>query len=105
MSEFEPLTTGKDGVPISFVRERTESDLDHSFEVHDVQTTLADGTIDETEQILSGSVSWDGCVHMTFDPQIDGYVHVCGEWGFARHLEMLNALRDWMRKRNWLSEG
>lgn len=48
---------------------------------------------------LSFYMKWDACCHINFgDKGADGYLHLCGDYSWVKHNQMMSDLFAWARK-------
>lgn len=72
----------KDDGLINYVLRINDEDLSHlmEFECFECCTWRDKKYCEEDlELILTGFIKWDGCSHVTFGRDQDGYLHLCGK--------------------------
>jgi hypothetical protein len=57
-----------------------------------------DKTPHASELYLSACIKFDGCSHVTFGEDEDGYLHLCGKPCWEHHCMLMNTLWDFASK-------
>lgn len=54
--------------------------------------------INDAQRVIEGMVKWDGCSHLNFFPDEEGYVHYCGRTSAVQLGELIGLVYDEARK-------
>ena len=94
----------KDENTITYLIEcRAEKIVSLDFRVYQVTAWTAENEVchEDNELFLTGSIKFDGCSHITFGDEGDGYLHLCGKKYFDDLKRVLDAI--WQKANNELN--
>ena len=93
---MKPLMTNEYGFINFMIQVEDYVEYSMRFKVFEVTGWKADEykTPDEMELYVRGTIKWDGCSHVYFGENDDGYLHLCGKSSWDDHCKMMEALWD-----------